>query len=153
MTSWRSLTKNPCTWVFIIHHHTVPHVFPAAKYDKFQNSAQALIHIYHKTLLDTVRCPDKAHGPFWISDKTSYRKISWNLAATRFVFRMVRSLWNLMWLSSFKAMRWLKISISHRDIVRSYDKTSYWILNGAMCCLSDRQIYLIQHQASFRQLS
>ena len=30
-----------------------------------------------------------------ISDKTSYRKISWSLEAARFVFTIVRALWNL----------------------------------------------------------
>ena len=53
-------------------------------------------------------------GPVAISEKTSYRKISWSLEATRFVFRIVRSLWNLtgtsaamlpMCLSNFKANR------------------------------------------------
>ena len=34
-------------------------------------------------------------GPVSISDKTSYRKISQRIEAARFVFRIVRSLWNL----------------------------------------------------------
>ena len=34
-------------------------------------------------------------GLVLISDKTSYRKISWSLEATRLVFRIVRLLWNL----------------------------------------------------------
>ena len=34
-------------------------------------------------------------GPVLISDKTSYHKISQSLEATRFVLRIVRSLWNL----------------------------------------------------------
>ena len=53
-------------------------------------------------------------GPVSISDKTSYCKISQSLKATRFVFRIVQSLWNLTGtsaaglpkcLSNFKAMR------------------------------------------------
>ena len=53
-------------------------------------------------------------GPASISDKTSYRKISWSLNAARFVFGIVRSLWNLtgtltallpMCLPNFKVMR------------------------------------------------
>ena len=53
-------------------------------------------------------------GPVSISDKTSYCKISQSLEATRFVFRIVRSFWNLTgtsaavlptWLSNFKAIR------------------------------------------------
>ena len=52
--------------------------------------------------------------PVSISDKTSYRKISWTLEALRFVFKIVGSLWNLTdssaamlqtCLSNFKAMR------------------------------------------------
>ena len=34
-------------------------------------------------------------GPVSISEKTSYRMISWSLEVARFVFRIVRSLWNL----------------------------------------------------------
>ena len=34
-------------------------------------------------------------GPISISDKTSYCKITWSIEAARFVFRIVRSLWNL----------------------------------------------------------
>ena len=77
-------------------------------------------------------------GPVSISEKTSYRKISWSLEATRFVFRVVRSLWNLtgtsaallpMCLSNFKAIRLFKVPISWlRDFTRSYDKTSFRIL-------------------------
>ena len=53
-------------------------------------------------------------GPVSISDKTSYRKISQSLEAPRFVFRIVRSLWNLAgtsaallprYLSNLKAIR------------------------------------------------
>ena len=56
----------------------------------------------------------------------------------RFVFRIVRSLWNLtgtsaavlpMCLSNFKAIRQLKVPISWlRDFTRSYEKTSFRIL-------------------------
>ena len=38
---------------------------------------------------------DSILGPVSISDKTSYRKISQSLEAARFVFRIVRPLWNL----------------------------------------------------------
>ena len=58
--------------------------------------------------------------------------------ATRFVFRIVRSLWNLTGisaallprrLSNFKAIRWYKLPISRLgNITRSYNKTSYRIL-------------------------
>ena len=53
-------------------------------------------------------------GPVSISNKTSYRKILRSLAVARFVFRIVRSLWNLTvtsvvmlpkGLPNFKAMR------------------------------------------------
>ena len=102
-------------------------------------------------------------GPVSISDKTSYRKISWSsrvghlwhlgtigsrsrsLDATRFVFRIVRSLWNVtgtsaallavlpMCLSDSKAIRWFKLLISRlRDFMRSYDKTSYRILKQGL---------------------
>ena len=77
-------------------------------------------------------------GPVSISEKTSYRKISWSLEAARFVFRIVRSLWNLtgtsaavlpMCLSNFKAIRQFKVPISWlRDFTRSYEKTSFRIL-------------------------
>ena len=77
-------------------------------------------------------------GPVSISEKTSYRKISWSLEAARFVFRIVRSLWNLtgtssavlpMCLSNVKAIRQFKVPISWlRDLTRSYEKTSFRIL-------------------------
>ena len=77
-------------------------------------------------------------GPVSISEKTSFRKISSSLEATRFVFRIVRSLWNLtgtsaavlpMCLSSFKAIRQFKVRISWlRDFTRSYEKTYFRIL-------------------------
>ena len=77
-------------------------------------------------------------GPVSISEKTSFRKISWSLEAARFVFRIVWSLWNLtgtsaavlpMCLSNFKAIRQFKVPISWlRDFTRSYEKTSFRIL-------------------------
>ena len=77
-------------------------------------------------------------GPVAISDKTSYRKISWSIDAAKFVFIIVRSLWNLTCtstalpptcLSNFTAIRSFKLPISRlRDFTRSYDKTSYGIL-------------------------
>ena len=57
---------------------------------------------------------NRALGPVSISEKTSFRKISSSLEAARFVFRIVRSLWNLtgtsaavlpMCLSNFKTIR------------------------------------------------
>ena len=73
-----------------------------------------------------------------IPDKTSYCKISSSLEAARFVFRIVRSLWNLAdtsaallpkCLSNFKAMLWYELQISRlRDFSRSYDNTPYRIL-------------------------
>ena len=79
-----------------------------------------------------------ALGPVSISEKTSFRKISWSLESARFVFRIVRSLWNLtgtsaavlpMCLSNFKAIRQFKVPISWlRDFTRSYEKTSFRIL-------------------------
>ena len=79
-----------------------------------------------------------AQGPVSVSEKTSYRKISWSLEAARFVFIIVRSLWNLtgtpaallpMCLSNFKAIRQFKVPISWlRDFTRCYDKTSFRIL-------------------------
>ena len=69
---------------------------------------------------------------------SNYFKISWSLEDARFVFRIVRSLWNLAGtsaallpkcLSNFKAMGKFKLRISRlRGFTRSYDKTSYWIL-------------------------
>ena len=77
-------------------------------------------------------------GPVSISENTSFRKISLSLEAARFVFRIVRSLWNLtgtstavlpMCLSNFKAIRQFKVPISWlRDFTRSYEKTSFRIL-------------------------
>ena len=77
-------------------------------------------------------------GSVSISEKTSYSKIFQSLEAARFVFKIVRSLWNLTGtsaallprrLSNFKAMWKFKLPISRlRDFTRSYDKTSYRIL-------------------------
>ena len=77
-------------------------------------------------------------GPVSISEKTSFRKISLSLEAARFVFRIVRSLWNLtgtsaavlpMCLSNFKTIWQFKVPISWlRDFTRSYEKTSFRIL-------------------------
>ena len=83
-------------------------------------------------------------GPVSISDKTTCFKISWSLEAARFVFRIVRSLWNLAGtsvallpkcVSNFKAMRKFKLRISRfRAFTRSCDKTSYWILKRGPGC-------------------
>ena len=69
-----------------------------------------------------------------VSDKTSSCKISQNLEAAGiwFVFRIVRSLWNLtgsMCLSNFKAIPISQQPISYlRNFARSHDKPSYRIL-------------------------
>ena len=73
-----------------------------------------------------------------ISDKTSYCKISQSLRAVRFVFRIIRTFWNLtgalavmlpMCLSNFKVMRYLILPILQLQVfMRSNDKLSYWIL-------------------------
>ena len=80
----------------------------------------------------------KNQGPILISDKTSYCKTSQSLEGAWFVFRIVRSLWNLtctssaplllVCLSNFIAMRWLKPLSQLRGFARSHDKTSYRIL-------------------------
>ena len=80
----------------------------------------------------------KGNGPVSISEKTSFRKISSSLEAARFVFRIVRSLWNLtgtsaavlpMCLSNFKAIRQFKVPIPWlRYFTRSYENTSFRIL-------------------------
>ena len=73
-----------------------------------------------------------------ISNKTCYRKISRSLEAAGFVFRIVRSLWNLTGTSAavlprrpsnFK--RHDNLTFQSRGFTRSYDETSYRILNGA----------------------
>ena len=79
-----------------------------------------------------------AQGPVSISEKMSYRKISWSLEAAGIVFSIVRSLWNLtgplaallpMCLSNFKVIRQFEVAISWlRDFTRSYEKTSFRIL-------------------------
>ena len=84
------------------------------------------------------------HGPVSISEKTSYRKISWSLEAARFVFRIVWSLWNLtgtsaallpMCLPNFKAILQFKVPISWlRDFTRSYEKRSFRILRQGPVC-------------------
>ena len=97
-------------------------------------SRKTRVHVSHKV---NVMAAGNL-GPVSISDKTSYRKISQSLEAARFVFRFVRSLWNLtgtstalllMCQSNFKAIRIFQHPISHiRVFTRSHDKTSYRIL-------------------------
>ena len=94
-------------------------------------------------------------GPVSISEKTSYCKISWSLEAARFVFRIVRSLWNLtgtsaavlpMCLSNCKAIRQFKVPISWlRDFTISYEKTSFRILRRGpeSCWWKTRPIQLL----------
>ena len=76
--------------------------------------------------------------PVSISNKTSYHKILWSIEAPRLVVCIVASLWNLTstsatllprCLSNFRAIVHFLLQISWlRDIARSYNKTSYWIL-------------------------
>ena len=70
---------------------------------------------------------------------TSYCKISRSLEAARFVFKIVRGLWNLTWtsaallpmcLSSFKAMRSFKLPTSRRREISPKDVLSDW--NGVL---------------------
>ena len=82
-------------------------------------------------------------GPVSISEKTSFRKISLSLEATRSVLWIVVSLWN--WtgmsaallprcLSNFRAIGQFLIQISRlRDFTRSYGKTSFRILRRGTC--------------------
>ena len=73
------------------------------------------------------------------SRRTFYRKISWNLEAVRFGFRLFQSLWNLTdtsaagmprYLSNCRTIRWLQDPISlHRDFTRFGGKTSYRLVN------------------------
>ena len=72
----------------------------------------------------------------------SFRSRFRSLNATRFVFRIVRSLWNVtgtsaallpMYLSDSKVIWWFKLLISRLwDFMRSYDKTSYRILKQGL---------------------
>ena len=78
-------------------------------------------------------------GLYSLSGKTSYRKISWSLEATRFGFKLFQSLWNLAGtsaallprcLSNFRAIRPLQHPISRlRDFTRFGGKTSYRLVN------------------------
>ena len=80
------------------------------------------------------RDPEWCKVPLSLSDKTSYCKISQSLEAVKFVFWIVRLLWNLtstsatmmpMYLSNFKAMRQFKLPISRLLVfTKSYDKPS-----------------------------
>ena len=100
--------------------------------DKMITKAYLSIHLSHMAnlLIDL--------GSVSISEKTSYTNISESLEAARFLFRIVRSHWNLTGTSTavlpkcqsnFKTMRKFGRSISWlRDLTRSYDKTPYRIL-------------------------
>ena len=78
-------------------------------------------------------------GLYSLSGKTSYRKISWSLEATRFGFKPFQLLWNLAGtsaallprcLSNFRAIRPLQYPISRlRDFTRFGGKTSYRLVN------------------------
>ena len=88
-------------------------------------------------------------GPVSISDKTSYRKISWSLEVARLLVWIIASLWNLTaasaavlprCLSNFRAIGRFQTPISRlRDFTRSYHKTSYRILKQSLLCLFDCQ--------------
>ena len=92
--------------------------------------------------------------PVSISEKTSYRKISWSLEAVRFVFRIARSFWNLtdtsaallpMCLSNLKAIRQFKVPILWlRDFTRCDNKTSFQILRrGPGCRIFQLGLHLV----------
>ena len=78
-------------------------------------------------------------GLYSLSDKTSYRQISWSLEAARLGFIMIVSLWNLTGISAallprcllnFRAILKVKTRISRlRDFTRSCGKTSYRLVN------------------------
>ena len=79
-----------------------------------------------------------------------------SLEAARFVFRIVRSLWNLIGtsaavllkcLSNYKAMPKFKLPISRlRDLRSSYDKTSYRILKQGLVLLMSQVITVCDRQ-------
>ena len=127
----------------------VPHMKVRSSEDWLLNGFIDLIKIVLLISLDFIQNnPDSAtgrlvwvQGPVSISEKTSFHKISSSLEAARFVFRIVRSLWNLtgtsaavlpMCLSNFKAIRQFKVPISWlRVFTRSYEKTSFRYWDGA----------------------
>ena len=92
---------------------------------------------YFRVICAPIRSWSDAIYPSRHPEKTSHGKISWSLEAARFVFRIVRSLWNLtgtstvllpMCLSNFKAIRQFKVPFSWlRNFTRSDDKTSFRI--------------------------
>ena len=79
-------------------------------------------------------------GLYSLSDKASYRQISWSLEAARLDVIMIVSLWNLTGilaallptcLSNFRAIRKVYTLISClRDFTRSCGKTSGLVVNG-----------------------
>ena len=109
------------------------------KCDALENQLLLLVSSWSMQLL----APSQ-QGPVSISEKMSYRKISWSLEAARFVLRIVWSLWNLtgtsaallpMCLSNFKTIRQFKVPISWLLVfTRSYDKTSFRILRRGPGC-------------------
>ena len=96
---------------------------------------------------------DNRLGPVSTSDKTSYRKISWNLEATRLVDWIILSLWNLTGMSTallpmsvfanFQQF-WIQI-LGLQYFARLYSKMSYrkrapdnhHITNQQLQCLND----------------
>ena len=92
-------------------------------------------------------------GPISISDKTSYRKISWCVEVARFVFRIVWSLSNMTGTSAdhgstaadvpvkFQSDAIIQSISRLRELTRSYNKTSYRLLKrgpGARVCNTNK---------------
>ena len=117
---------------------------------------------------DAKVCRPKGLGyldPVSIFDKTSYRKISQNLEAVRFLFRIVRSLWNLTGTSAALSKRCDNLNYQSRGYETSRDLTirrlsGYW--NGALgsrltpcgpgkhsCVKGNVDIILVDHNRKF----
>ena len=52
------------------------------------------------------KATDQILGRYSLTSKTSYRKISWNIEAVNFGFRLFQSLWNLTGTSAAVLLRW-----------------------------------------------
>ena len=112
-------------WVNVVIENMLNSIVSSTSWTRTEHTLAPIC--WFSTILSPVRVS--------ISDKTSDFRISQSLEAARFVLRIVQSFSNLtgsstavmpMCLSNFKAMRWFKLPISRlRDLVRSYDKTSY----------------------------
>ena len=68
---------------------------PTIKIHKNHQLKVVLAYEMLQNILDVFTVHGPRHGPVSISNKRSYRKISWSLKALRFVFVIVWSLWNL----------------------------------------------------------